>query len=238
LDAIAIGLAAGARRAGISISGGEIAQLKGVVHGFDLVGMAVGLVPLDRIITGSALLPGDIVIGVASDGIHSNGLTLARRVLLQEARLGIDRIVPELGVPLGEELLRPTPIYVPEMLAVIDEVPTVKALINITGDGLLNLPRVAARVGFELDALPPPPPVFGLIQRCGAVEEAEMFGVFNMGVGFCVLAARQDADRVLAILGRHNRRAQVIGQVIDDAGKGVHLPRHALIGHGKRFRPQ
>jgi len=238
LDAVAIGLAEGARQAGVSISGGEIAQLKGVVHGFDLVGMAVGLVPLDRIIIGSALLPGDIVIGVASDGIHSNGLTLARRVLLKEAGLGIDRIMPELGVPLGEELLRPTPIYVPEMLAVIDEVPAVKALINITGDGLLNLPRVAARVGFELDTLPPPPPIFELIQQSGAVEDAEMFEVFNMGVGFCVLAAPEDAEKVLAILTRYNRRAQVIGRVVADAAKEVRLPRQGLIGRGKHFTRQ
>ncbi|HEY3909978.1 MAG TPA: phosphoribosylformylglycinamidine cyclo-ligase [Stellaceae bacterium] len=236
LGAVAVGLAEGARQAGISISGGEIAQLGDVVRGFDLVGMAVGLVPLDRIIIGRDLTPGDVVIGIASSGIHSNGLTLARRVLLAEARLGIEQILPELGVPLGEELLRPTPIYVPEILAIIDAVPTVKALINITGDGLLNLPRVAARVGFEIDNLPPPPPIFGLIQRCGAVGGPEMFEVFNMGVGFCVLAAERDAGAILEILRRHGRRAQVIGRVIADADKGVHLPRQGLVGHGKRFR--
>jgi phosphoribosylformylglycinamidine cyclo-ligase len=238
LGAIAVGLAEGAKQAGISISGGEIAQLKGVIHGFDLVGMAVGLVPLDRIITGRGLTPGDLIIGIESSGIHSNGLTLARHILFEQAKLGIDHVFPELGIPLGEELLRPTLIYVPEILDIIENVPTVKALINITGDGLLNLPRVDAKVGFEIDTLPPAPPIFPLIQHYGAVGDPEMFEVFNMGVGFCVLAADEDAGAILAILKRHGRRARVIGHVVEDDGKGVYLPRQGLIGHGKQFRPE
>ena len=133
-------------------------------------------------------------------------------------------------------MLRPTLIYVPEMLDIIEQVPTVKALINITGDGLLNLPRVDAKVGFEIDNLPPAPPIFRLIQQYGAVGDAEMFEVYNMGVGFCVLAADQDVGPVLAILQRHGRRAQVIGRVIEDDSKGVHLPGERLVGHGKHFR--
>jgi phosphoribosylformylglycinamidine cyclo-ligase len=137
---------------------------------------------------------------------------------------------------LGEELLRPTPIYVREALDLIERVPGVKALVNITGDGLLNLVRVAAKVGFEIDNLPPPPAIFGLIQRCGEVGDAEMFQVYNMGVGFCVLAAAGDAPAVLAILERHGRRARVIGRVVADDGKGVYLRRQKLAGRGKRFR--
>jgi phosphoribosylformylglycinamidine cyclo-ligase len=238
LGAIAVGLAEGARQARISISGGETAQLKDVVRGFDLVGMAVGLVPLDRIITGRDLVPDDVIIGLESNGIHSNGLTLARRVLFEEARLGIDEVLPELGVPLGEELLRPTLIYVPEVLDIIDNVPRVKALINITGDGLLNLPRVDAKIGFEIDNMPAAPSIFGLIQHHGGIGDPEMFEVFNMGVGFCVLAAKEDADIILEIVKRHGRRAQIIGHVVEDDGKGVHLPRQRLVGHGKRFRRQ
>jgi phosphoribosylformylglycinamidine cyclo-ligase len=236
LGAIAIGLAEGARQAGISISGGEIAQLKDVVTGFDLVGMAVGLVPLDRIITGRDLKPGDAVIGIASNGIHSNGLTLARRVFFERAKIGLDHVFPELGVPLGQELLRPTPIYVPEALDILNQVPTVKALVNITGDGLLNLPRVAAGVGFELDNLPPIPPIFRLIQRSGEVDDTEMYEVFNMGIGFCVLAAETDCAAILGILQRRGRDARVIGNVIADDSKSVHLPAQRLIGQGKRFR--
>jgi phosphoribosylformylglycinamidine cyclo-ligase len=237
LGAIAIGLTEGAKQAGISISGGEIAPLKDVVRGFDLVGMAVGIVPLDRIITGRDLVPGDVVIGLESSGIHSNGLTLARHVFFERAKLSIEHVFPELGIPLGEELLRPTLIYVPEILDVIKNIPAVKALINITGDGLLNLPRVDAKVGFLIDDLPPVPWIFRLIQQYGDVDNAEMFEVYNMGVGFCVLAAEDDADPVLSILQRHGRRARVIGRVIEDEGKGVHLPRERLVGHGKAFRP-
>ena len=236
LGALAVGLAEGARQAGISISGGEIAQLKDVVRGFDLVGMAVGLVPLDRIITGRDLVPGDVVIGIASNGIHSNGLTLARRVLLEQAQLPLEEVIAELGASLGEELLRPTPIYVPEIVEIIDRVPRVKALINITGDGLLNLARVEAKIGFSLDNLPPEPAIFRLIEQYGEVGRAEMFEVFNMGVGFCVVAAEHDAAAILAILEAHGRRAQPIGRVVADQGKGVHLPAEQLAGHGKRFR--
>src|SRR5437868_9902993 len=238
LGAIAIGLAAGAKQAGISISGGEISQLKDVIRGFDLIGMAVGVVPLDRIITGHDLAPGDVIVGLESSGIHSNGLTLARHGFFERARLSIDHVFPELGIPLGEELLRPTLIYVPEILDIIKQVPTVKALINITGDGLLNLPRVHATVGFEIDDLPPVPPIFGLIQQYGAADRAEMFEVYNMGIGFCVLVDESDADTTLSILQRHGRRAKVIGRVIADESKGVYLPRERLDGHGKRFRAQ
>ncbi len=236
LGAIAAGLTAGAKQAGISIAGGEISQLKDVIRGFDLIGMAVGIVPLDRIITGRDLAPGDLVIGLESNGIHSNGLTLARHVFFERAKLSVDHVFPELGLPLGEELLRPTFIYVPEILDIIQQVPAVKGLINITGDGLLNLPRVEAPVGFEIDNLPVPPPVFRLIQRYGAVANAEMFEVYNMGVGFCVLVAAGDRDRTLAILQRHGRRPQVIGRVIEDNTKGVYLLHQKLAGHGKKFR--
>jgi len=233
LEAIAVGLEAGAKQARISICGGEIAQLK---TGFDLVGTAVGTVPLDRIITGRDIAPGDVVIGLESSGIHSNGMTLARHAFFERARVSIDHVFPELGIRLGEELLKPTLIYVPEILEIIAEVPDVKALVNITGDGLLNLSRVMSPVGFRIDDLPPTPPIFGLIQLHGPVERAEMFEVYNMGVGFCIVAARQDADRVLAILARHRRPARVIGEAVDDPAKGVNLPREGLLGHGKHFR--
>jgi phosphoribosylformylglycinamidine cyclo-ligase len=238
LGAIAIGLSAGAKQAGVSISGGEISPLKDVMRGFDLVGTAVGLVPLDRIITGRNLVPGDIIIGLESSGIHSNGLTLARYVFFRQGKLSVEHIFPELGVPLGEELLRPTLIYVPEILDIISQIPTVKALINITGDGLLNLPRVSAAVGFEIDNMPPVPAIFRLIQSNGSVSNAEMYQVYNMGVGFCVLVAEKDRDAALSILQRHGRRAQVIGRVIEDDSKGVYLSRQRLVGHGKEFLSQ
>ena len=166
-------------------------RLKYVVRGFDLVGMAVGIVPLDRIITGRDLVPGDVIIGLERSGIHSNGLTLARYVFFERGRLAIDHVFPELGIPLGEELLRPTFIYVPEILDIINNIPSLEALINITGDGLLNLPRVDARVGFMIDDLPPVPPVFRLIQQYGAVDDTEMFEVYNMGWAFASSSRRE-----------------------------------------------
>jgi phosphoribosylformylglycinamidine cyclo-ligase len=236
LGAIAVGLAEGARQAGISICGGETSSLGDVIHGFDLVGTAVGLVPLDRIVTGRDLAPGDVIIGLESNGIHSNGLTLARDVFFKQARLSVDHVFPELGIPLGEELLRPTLIYVPEVLDILGGVPDVKALINITGDGLMNLPRVAAKVGFIIHDPPPAPPIFRLIQSLGGVSDAEMYQVYNMGIGFCVLVAEKDRETTLSILRRHGRRARVIGRVIEDDSKGVYLPGPRLVGQGKQFR--
>ena len=237
LDAIAIGLAEGAAQAGISVSGGETAQLEDVVRGFDLAGTAVGTVPLDRIVTGRHLEPGDRVIGIESSGIHANGLTLARRAFFKrEQPLPLDFLLPETGVPLGRELLRPTLIYVHEIMEILRRVPGVKALINITSDGLLNLSRVDnARVGFRIDELPLVPEIITLIQRYGNVGTAEMFEVYNMGVGFCVIVGEPDVSLVLSILEQHGRTAWVIGEVIEDPTKGVYIPRHRLNGHGKHF---
>jgi phosphoribosylformylglycinamidine cyclo-ligase len=237
LDGIAIGLTEGARQAGVSISGGEISQLPDMVRGFDLVGTAVGIVPLDHILVGQDLRPGDRVIGIASNGIHSNGFTLARRALFEQGGLSVEQVVPELGRSLGEELLRPTYIYVPEILEILDQVSSVKALIHITGDGLLNLPRVAAEVGFILDDLPSPPPIFRLIEEHAGIDPAEMFAVYNMGIGFCVVVAETDADAALTILVRHKRDARVIGYAVADRTKSVFLPQQRLIGTGKRFWP-
>ncbi|HEX3861450.1 MAG TPA: phosphoribosylformylglycinamidine cyclo-ligase [Stellaceae bacterium] len=235
LDGIAIGLAEGARQAGISISGGEISQLRDIVRGFDLVGSAVGTVPLDRIIVGRDAKPGDQVIGIASNGIHSNGFTLARRAFFDRAGVTAHHVFPQLGCKLGEELLRPTFIYVPEILEIIERIASVKALVHITGDGLLNLPRVDSEVGFVIDKLPPAPPIFDLIEEYAEVGHAEMFEVYNMGIGFCVVVAAADVEATLAVLARHRRQASVIGHVVADSTKSVHLPQHGLVGRGKNF---
>lgn len=238
LDEIGIGLARGAEDAMVTISGGETAQLDDVVHGFDLAGTAAGVVSLNGMITGRDLEPGDLVIGIQSSGIHSNGLTLARKAFFKRAHpLPLDFLVPETNRSLGEELLRPTLIYVREVMDIIKCVPAVKALVNITGDGLLNLCRVTnPHVGFIIDKIPTPPIIFRMIQEYGHVDTAEMFEVYNMGVGFCVVASERDAGAILAILGKHNREAWVIGKVTEDPTKGIELPRQGLVGHGKRFQ--
>lgn len=237
LAAIADGLLRGAEEAGISIPGGELAQVKEMVHGirpgsgFDLVGTAVGYVPLDRIIVGADLKDGDVVIGLASTGIHSNGLTLARRALFDTAGYRPDQHLSEFGRTVGEELLEPTRIYVRPVLALLKQVRQVKALAHITGDGLLNLLRVKADVSFELTDLFEAPPVFRVIQEAGRVELGEMFRVFNMGLGFVVAVAADAADRALhALQGAGAPDARVIGRIRATAPGRVILPEHGLVG--------
>jgi phosphoribosylformylglycinamidine cyclo-ligase len=220
----------------VSISGGEIAQLRDVIRGFDLVGMAVGRVDLKRVIDGRDIAPGDVIIGVKSNGLHSNGYSLARRVLFEIGRFRIDQKLDELGTTLGEELLRPTSIYVRDAMEILENVRGVKALFNITGDGLLNLTRAAAAVGYEIDKPIEPQPIFGLIQRYGEVSDAEMFEVFNMGTGFCYVVAPAAVDATLAILKKHGRDARPIGHAVADQEKKVSIPAHNLVGQGKKFR--
>jgi phosphoribosylformylglycinamidine cyclo-ligase len=235
LDEISIGLCAGAKAAGISISGGETAQLKGMVNGFDLAGTAIGHVALDKIIVGEQIREGDILIGVASSGVHSNGLSLARLAFFEKNKYPLSHRFDELGVDLGTELLRPTHIYVQEAMELLRRVPSVKAFMHITGDGFLNLTRVKAPVSFVIEALPPPPPIFTIIQRVGDIDAAEMFFVYNMGIGFCAVVSPADADRAIAILGGGGKRAYRIGHTIADPARKVTLVRDGLVGQGKRF---
>ena len=236
LDAIGAGLCKGAKMAGISISGGETAQLKDIVKGFDLVGMAVGRVNLDKVISGKDVAEGDVVIGVRSNGIHSNGLSLARKAFFENHRYGIDQKFDELGTTLGEELLRPTDIYVHEAMEILQRVKGVKALINITSDGLLNLARVEAKVGFEIERLIEPHPIFTLIQRHANVGDSEMFEVFNMGIGFCYVVDPDDVALTTSILENHGRKAQRIGHAVLDPKRHVRIHERKLIGHHKTFR--
>jgi phosphoribosylformylglycinamidine cyclo-ligase len=235
LDAISIGLREGARMANISVSGGEIAQLKDIVKGFDLVGMAVGRVDLDKVLCGQGAVEGDIVIGVRSSGVHSNGLSLARKAFFEDHKFTIDHRFDDLDVTLGEELLCPTDIYVQEALEILQSVKGVKALINITGDGLLNLARVHADVGFEIENLIEPQPIFALIQHYADVPDNEMFETFNMGVGFCYIVDPAGADQTMAILKKHGRHAQRIGHAVADLEKIVHVPQRRLVGSHKTF---
>jgi phosphoribosylformylglycinamidine cyclo-ligase len=240
---LGIGLLRGAEKAGITIPGGEIAQLPEIVrgkregYGFDLVGTCVGLVPTDRILIGQDVAPGDVVVGLASSGVHSNGLTLARAALFDRGGLDVRARVPELDGTLGEELLKPTEIYVRFALAVQRADIGVKALVHITSDGFLNLARVEAPVSFVLDKLPAVPPIFTLIQRLGEVPTAEMFHVFNMGIGFCAIVSRQGALRACEIARAHGHEASIIGRVTALPSRTVTIPAFQLIGEGSSFRP-
>jgi len=238
LDAIGAGLCQGAEMAQISITGGEIAQLRDVINGFDLVGMALGRVDLDKIIDGKDIAPGDVVIGVKSDGLHSNGYSLARRALFERGGFGIDQKFEELETTLGEELLRPTSIYVREAMEILEKIRGVKGLFNITGDGLLNLARAAAPVGYEIDQPIEPQPIFGLIQQYGGVSDTEMFEVFNMGTGFCYVVDPGDVDATIAILKKHGRDARPIGHTVADPERQVRIPGRSLVGRHKKFRKE
>jgi phosphoribosylformylglycinamidine cyclo-ligase len=201
------GLARGAELAGIEITGGELAQLGDMVRGFDLAGSCFGTVALDAVIDGSRVEAGDVVIGLPSSGLHSNGYTLARSALadipLDDARL---------GRPLGEILLEPTEIYVRPVLDLLESPVDVRGLAHLTSGGLENLLRLRADVGFEIDSPLPVPPVFELIAERGSVPEAEMYEVFNMGCGFCCVVPRPDEAAALEILRAHHPGAQAIGR--------------------------
>jgi len=242
LEALAKGLYEGARQANVSIPGGEIAQVRELIsgerpgYGFDLVATAVGVVRPDRIIVGREVRPGDAVVGLLSSGVHSNGLTLARRVLFAEGR-DAHTYVPEVGRTLGEELLEPTRIYVREVLAMLEAGCNVTGLAHITSDGFTNLLRLDCAAGFVLDDLPEPPPVFRLIQRLGRVSDAEMHDVFNMGVGFCVVVDPEDAERCCQIAAEQGGQARVIGRAVAMEERAVHLPGRGLVGTPAGFRP-
>jgi phosphoribosylformylglycinamidine cyclo-ligase len=211
--AIGEGLRRGAELSGIEIPGGEIAQVGDVVNGLELAGSAIGVVALDEIVTGDAIAPGDAVIGLPSSGLHSNGYTLARRVLA-DIPLDDDR----LGRPLGEVLLEPTEIYVRPILELLDSETDVRGLAHITGDGLNNLLRLGAGVGYAIDDPLPSQPVFDLIAEHGEIEDGEMHEVFNMGCGFCVIVPEGDLDGALGLLRAHYPDARRVGSVTGDAG--------------------
>ena len=243
LDELSKGLCEGARQANVSISGGEIAQLNDMIKGarkkfgFDLSGTAIGVVELDKIIDGKNVEDGDVVIGVESSGIHSNGLTLARNIFFDQKGFSVNKEFPELDNTLGVELLNPTHIYVKEILEVLAEEIRVKALIHITSDGFLNLLRVVGKeMGYIITELPKPSPIFPLIQSHGNVPISEMFRVYNMGIGFCLVVDKDDTERVLALMRKHNRQAQEIGYACAAKPGVVSITQHHLEGTLKEKR--
>jgi phosphoribosylformylglycinamidine cyclo-ligase len=204
------GLRRGAELAGIEIPGGELAQLGEIVTGLDLVGACFGTVPLDAIVTGAAIEPGDPVLGLPSSGLHSNGYTLAR-----DALEGIALDDEGLGRPLGDVLLEPTEIYVRAVLELLRSPVDVRGLAHITSGGLGNLSRLDAEVGYEIDDPLPVPPIFELIQERGSISDGDMHDVFNMGCGFCCVVAAQDERAALDLLGDRYPAARRIGRAIE-----------------------
>ena len=245
MSEIGIGLAEGAKQAGISIVGGETALLPEVIRGeaagtgLDLAATCIGKVSTGKIVTGDSMEPGDAIVGLFSAGIHSNGFTLARRVfgLTEDLTWGeksemLQTHFPELSTTLGEELLKPTRIYVPEILEMLDNELDIRGLAHITGDGLLNLPRLHADVGYVIEDWPEVPPIFDLIRTSGhdEIPYPEMFEVFNMGVGFCVVVAQEDAQAVIDTATEHGCPAKRIGYTVADACRTVTIEPYRLRG--------
>ena len=210
---VGVGLARGAELAGIEIPGGELAQLGEMVRGVDVSGACFGTVALDEIIDGSAVQAGDVILGLPSSGLHSNGYTLARSALdglpLEDDPEG------RLGRALGDELLVPTEIYVKPILELLRSEIEVRGLAHITSGGLGNLLRLAAAVGYAIEEPLPVPPVFSLIQERSGTSDEEMHDVFNMGCGFCCVVAAGDEHSALELLRRHYPEAKRIGAAVE-----------------------
>ena len=211
------GVSEGCVRAGCALIGGETAEHPGTMKpdDYDLAGFAVGVVDRDKILDKNKMQPGDVVIALPSSGLHSNGYSLVRKVFdVENADLG--QYYGELGCALGEELLRPTKIYVRPVLAAI-EAADIRGISHITGGGFYeNIPRcipdgLCAKL--EKSALRIPP-IFPLLSRMGGISERDMFNTFNMGTGMVLVAAKDSADKALAALHSLGQEAGVIGEIV------------------------
>ena len=223
--AIVSGIAVGCELAGCALVGGETAEHPGLMADdhYDIAGTGVGVVEADALLGAERVEAGDVVVALGSSGVHSNGFSLVRHVLLQGARLRLEAEVEELGTTLGAELLTPTTIYALDCLAVIAET-GVHAFAHITGGGLAaNLARVLpAHLSARLDrATWSPQPIFHLVQARGRVEQAEMERTFNMGIGMVAVLPAADVDRALALLTARHVPTWVVGEIV--AGDGSAL---------------
>ena len=235
--ALVKGIAEGCVQAGCALLGGETAEHPGLMAdgAYDLSATGVGVVEADAILGPDRVRPGDALIAMGSSGLHSNGYSLARHVLLEIARMPLDGHVEEFGRTLGEELLEPTRIYAKDCLALIQEA-DVRTFAHITGGGLAaNLARVIpAGLKATLDrGTWTPKPVFSLIAQRGRVEREEMERTFNMGVGMVAVVAPEDVDRTLAMLTARHVPAWVVGEVRPESDAA--RPRAEVIGDHPRF---
>ncbi len=213
------GIAEGCRQVGCALLGGETAELPDFYeqNEYDLVGTIVGIVEKEKIIDGSAIKKGDKIIGIASDGLHTNGYSLARKLLFEVAGFEIDDFVEELGTTLKEELLKPHRCYFKPLWGLLEE-DRIKGIAHVTGGGLKdNIPRilpdgVAALVDTKSWDVPP---IFSLLQRVGNVAWDEMFRTFNMGIGLGLLVSKSYVKDVLKVLEDNKEKAYIIGDIVD-----------------------
>jgi phosphoribosylformylglycinamidine cyclo-ligase len=223
------GIADGCRQAGCALIGGETAEMPGFYADgeYDLAGFTVGVVDNDQIIDGSSITVGDRLIGIASSGLHSNGYSLARKVLFERMGLALDARLPELDAPLGEVLLTPTRIYVKSILNLLRDF-RIKGMAHITGGGITeNVPRILprhCRAIVERDSWPKPP-IFEILSQGGNIEPEEMYRTFNYGIGMVLVVPQQDADEVMVRLHGLKEQAYLIGEIgiCEEGQEQVHL---------------
>lgn len=235
IAAIVQGIAAACQVAGAALLGGETAEHPGLLgpDEFDLAGATTGVVEKDRILGPDRVCPGDVLVAMGSSGLHANGYSLVRHVLLEEARWRLDREVPELGRTLGEELIEPTRVYARDCLGLADEV-EVHAMSHVTGGGLANnLARVLPKtVSAAVDrGTWQPAPIFSLVQQAGRISQQDLEATLNMGVGMVAIVAADEADRAVAYLTKRGVPAWIAGAVNADEGGTVALHgQHAAQG--------
>ena len=218
IAAIVKGVADGCKESGCALIGGETAEHPGLMpeDEYDLAGFTVGMVEEEKILDKNSVMAGDVCIGLASSGVHSNGFSLVRKVFGIDNAAMLDQYREALGAPLGEVLLTPTKLYVRPVLSLLNKV-HVKSIAHITGGGFYeNMPRA---FGENLSACMtkgswPILPIFDLIQKKGGISEHDMFNTFNMGIGMMIIVAKEDVDAALASLKESNVPAYVIGEMV------------------------
>ncbi|MFE8701308.1 phosphoribosylformylglycinamidine cyclo-ligase [Cytobacillus sp. FJAT-54145] len=222
IEAIVKGIADGCEQAGCALVGGETAEMPGMYseEEYDLAGFAVGACEKSAIITGETIKAGDVLIGLASSGIHSNGYSLVRKIFFENANMALTDHVEELGCTLGEELLRPTKIYVKSILGALKKF-EIKGMAHITGGGFIeNVPRMLPEgLGAELDENSwTVPPVFTLMEKLGELDRKEMYNIFNMGTGMVVAVDESIAQEVIHYFNENGEKAYQIGVVSNEEG--------------------
>ena len=223
-EEIGIGLQKGAELSNMEIVGGEIAVLPEIVNGVDLSGTCLGYVEKDKIITGEKCEEGDLIIALRSSGIHSNGLTLARKIV-EANSIGWNDTVSGLSKTIGEELLTPTEIYVKQVLEITSNF-NVHGLVDITGGGLRNILRMRKGLQYVISDPVKPAPIFTKLQELGEVEDKEIYQTLNMSMGFTIIAPADDAEQI----AKKYRNAEIVGRV--QKGDGVLLePGNILYDH-------
>ena len=211
---VGIGLNKGAELSDMEIVGGEIAVLPEMVNGLDLSGTCMGVVDKDKIITGETCEKGDLIVALQASGLHSNGLTLARKVV-EANNIKLTDSVPGLSQCIGKELLTPTEIYVKQVLGITSK-HTVHGLVDITGGGLRNILRMRKGLKYTIDDPVKPNPIFNVLQELGNIDDQEIYQTFNMGMGFTIIAPADEAEDIV----RENKNAKIVGRV--EEGNGVY----------------